>query len=163
MHPRYGRSHGGQRANITAPYQRGNFMTILGAISLNGIECLSYTDGSGNSEIFSYFIENYLCPLLKPHHVVVMDNVSFHKSVKIRSAIESRGAKLIFSPPYSPEFNPIEEMWSKIKILLRKFSARTKEKFKTGITKALKSVTKTDLFGWFNHAGYIDQDFRKLL
>lgn len=103
------------------------------------------------------------CPLLKPHHVVVMDNVSFHKTEKIKKAIESRGAKLIFSPPYSPEFNPIEEMWSKIKSLLRKFSARTKDKFKEAITKAIKLVNTKDLFGWFNHAGYIDQDFRKLL
>lgn len=138
-------------------------MTIFGAISLSRIECLSYTEGSGNTEVFSHFVEKDLCKMLTSKHVVVMDNVSFHKSDKIRAFIEEKGAKLIYSPPYSPEFNPIEEMWSKVKILLRKFAARTKKTFKIAITKALRSVTEKDLFGWFDHAGYIDQDFRELL
>ena len=163
MHPRYGRAYGAARATITAPYKRGNFMTIFGAISLNKIEAVTYTEGPGNSDAFTCFINDYLCPSLKSCHVVIMDNVSFHKAEKVRFAIESKGAKLIYSPPYSPEFSPIEEMWSKIKILLRKFSARTKKKFNEAITKALMAVTKSDLFGWFNHAGYIDQDFRELL
>lgn len=163
MYPRYGRAPGAQRAEISAPYHRGHYMTILGAISLRGIECLTYIEGSGNTEVFSYFIENYLCPILTAEHVVVMDNVSFHKSEKIRSFIESKGAKLIYSPPYSPEFNPIEEMWSKVKSLLRKFAARTKKTFKDAIARALSAVTKKDLFGWFDHAGYMGQDFRELL
>lgn len=163
MHPRYGRAPGAQRAKISAPYHRGHYMTILGAISLHGIECLSYTEGSGNTEVFNHFIEQDLCKILTSGHVVVMDNVSFHKSEKIRSFIEAKGAKLIYSPPYSPEFNPIEEMWSKVKTLLRKFAARTKKTFKAAITKALHAVTEKDLLGWFDHAGYIDQDFRELL
>ena len=163
MHPRYGRAYGANRATITAPYHRGNFMTIFGAISLNGIEALTYTEGSGNTEVFTCFINNYLCPVLQSNHVVVMDNVSFHKSGKIKLAIESIGAKLIYSPPYSPEFNPIEEMWSKVKTFLRKVSARIKRSFKSALRNALFTVTSTDLFGWFKHAGYIDQDFREVL
>lgn len=163
MHPIYGRAPGAQRANISAPHRRGNYITILGAISIKGIESVSYTDGPGNSEVFSCFIGNYLCPILTSKHVVVMDNVPFHKSETIKNMIESTGAKLIYSPPYSPEFNPIEEMWSKIKSLMRKFAARTKNEFHRAITKALQAVTQSDLFGWFNHSGYIDQDFRKLL
>ena len=163
MHPLYGRAPGAQRANISAPHQRGNFITILGAISINGIESLSYTDGPGNTEVFGCFIENYLCPILTSNHVVVMDNVPFHKAEKIKHMIETTGAKLIYSPPYSPEFNPIEEMWSKVKSFLRRFAARTKTEFHRAITKALKSITQSDLFGWFKHAGYIDQVFRKLL
>lgn len=163
MHPIYGRAYGSERATITAPYHRGNYMTILGAISLDGIKAVTYTEGAGNASIFAYFIENFLCPTLHPKNVVVMDNVAFHKSERIKSVIENTGAKLIYSPPYSPEFNPIEEMWSKVKSRLRKISARTKETFKKGIKEALLSITNSDLFGWFNHAGYIDQDFRNML
>lgn len=163
MHPIYGRAYGKNRATITAPYHRGNYMTIIGAISINKIEAIAYSDGSGNTLTFTSFIENFLCPILREGHVVVMDNVSFHKGEKIRTAIESKGAKLIYSPPYSPELNPIEEMWSKIKTFLRKMSASTKLKFHHALKKALLAITKLDLFGWFKHSGYTDQGFREAL
>lgn len=120
-------------------------------------------NGSANTLIFTSFIENFLYSILRKDHVVVMDNVSFHKGEKIRAIIESKGARLIYSPPYSPELNPIEEMWSKIKNFLRKLSARTKSKFHHALTKALMSITKLDLFGWFKHSGYIGQCFREML
>jgi transposase len=163
MHPLYVRAPGAQRANISARYQRGNFIAILGAISLKGIESLSYTNGPGNTEVFGCFIENYLCPMLTSKHVVVIDKVPFHKAEKIKNMIKTTGAKLIYSSPYSPEFNPIEQMCSKVKSSLRKFAARTKTEFHRAIIKALKSITQSNLFGWFKHAEYIDQDFRKPL
>lgn len=161
MHPIYGRAFGKTRATISTPYHRGNYMTIIGAISLNKIESIAYTEGSGNTSIFVSFIENFLLPILRNGNIVVMDNVSFHKSETIKNLIESKGAKIIYSPPYSPELNPIEEMWSKVKNSLRKLSARTKYKFKEAIEKSLLAITKTDLSGWFKHSGYIDQGLRE--
>lgn len=163
MHPIYGRAYGKNRATISAPYHRGNYMTILGAISINKIEAIAYGEGAGNTEVFVSFIENFLCPVLREGHIVIMDNVSFHKAEKVKLAIENKGAKLIYSPPYSPELNPIEEMWSKIKNFLRKISARTKCKFHNALQKALLAITDSDLFGWFKHSGYTDQGFRELL
>ncbi len=163
MHPLYGRAYGKNRATISAPYHRGNYMTIIGAISLNKIETIAYSEGAGNTEVFIFFVENFLCPVLREGHIVVMDNVSFHKCEKVRIAIENQGAKLIYSPPYTPELNPIEEMWSKIKTLLRKISARTKSNFHIALKNSLLAVTNSDLFGWFKHLGYIDQSFREVL
>lgn len=163
MHPIYGRAYGKTRATISSPYHRGNYMTIIGAISINKIEAIAYTEGAGNTSIFVSFIENFLCPILRKGHVVVMDNVSFHKSETVKHLIESKGAKIIYSPPYSPELNPIEEMWSKIKNSLRKLSARTKDKFEKAIKKSLLTITKSDLFGWFKHSGYFNQVIREVL
>lgn len=154
MTPRYGRAIGGARAITYAPYQRGNHMAILSAISLNGIEAALYGEWSVNGDIFNTFIEHSLCPNLKPGNVVVMDNVSFHKSDKVIELVEKCGAQVIFLPPYSPELNPIEEMWSKIKTSLRKESARCMKTFKKAIKKAYYSVTCEDIGGWFRHAGY---------
>lgn len=163
MHPRYGRAYGGQRATLSAPYHRGNSISIIGAISIKKIEALTYCEGACDGQVFIAFINNFLRQILTPAHIVVMDNVAFHKSSAIREAIESTGAKLVFCAPYSPEFNPIEEMWSKVKTLLRNASARTLANFNSSIRKALLAVTASDLFGWFKHAGYLDQDFREAL
>ena len=125
-------------------------MTIIGSIGMGDIKALSYVEGVGNTELFSFFIDNYLCPILKPSNVVVMDNVSFHISSQIQSLIEKTGAKLLYSPPYCPELNPVEEMWSKVKTLLRKVCARTKNTFYSSLKSALMSVTQSDLFGCSN-------------
>ena len=154
MVPRYGRAYGKERATISAPYQHGNQITMISAISLNSIEAAMYGEWAANTDIFSVFIEKCLCPQLQPHHVIVMDNVSFHKSEKIKELIHNCGADLIFLPPYSPELNPIEEMWSKIKHSLRKQSARNRVSFKKAIKIAYESITTFDLFGWYQHAGY---------
>jgi transposase len=154
MYPRYGRAYGGERAHLSAPYHRGNKISIISAISIKKIEAAMYHEGSTNTEIFSHFLEQMLCPILKPRHIVVMDNVGFHKAESVQKLIESTGAKIIYLPPHTPELNPIEEMWSKIKTILRRLSARTFEKFKNAINKAFCSVVPQDLFGYFQHAGY---------
>lgn len=154
MAPRYGRAYGKERAVISAPYQRGNMITVIGAISLHRVETAMYGQWAANSEIFIHFIEKNLLPILKPEHVIVMDNVNFHKSEKVRELIGSVGAKVIYLPPYHPELNPIEEMWSKIKGVLRKLAARDLQIFKQAIKKAFYSISQSDLLGWFKHAGY---------
>lgn len=154
MVPRYGRAYGKNRALMMAPYQHGNQMTMIGAISIKKIEAAMYGQWAANGEIFLTFIEKCLCPVLRPEHVVVMDNVGFHKTQGVEELIKSAGAKLIYLPPYSSELNPIEEMWSKIKGILRKLSARTIETFQKSIKVAYESVNQSDLMGWFRHAGY---------
>jgi transposase len=154
MAPRYGRAYGSNRATVIAPYQRGNQITMIGAISLEKVEAALYGEWSANGEIFMTFIEEHLCPILRKRHVVVMDNVGFHKSEKVIALIEETGAKCIYLPPYHPELNPIEEMWSKIKTILRKLSARSLNAFKRAIKVAFESVGASDLWGWFQHSGY---------
>ena len=163
MHPRYGRAYGGQRAMLSAPYHRGNSISMIAAISIKKIEALTYCNGACDGQAFITFINKFIRPILTPAHIVVMDNVAFHKSIAVKEAIESTGAKLVHSAPYSPEFNPIEEMWSKAKTLLRNASARTFSSFNKSIKRILLAVTVSDLFGWFRHAGYLDQDFREVL
>jgi len=154
MVPRYGRAQGAERAIITAPYQRGNQITMISAISLEKVEAAMYGSWNANSEIFTIFVEEHLCPVLEKRHVVVMDNVGFHKSEKVISLIESTGAKCVYLPPYHPELNPIEEMWSKIKSILRKLCARDLGNFKKAIRQAFEAIESKDLLGWFQHAGY---------
>ena len=154
MAPIYGRSMSGERAVISKPNKYGNKITMISGISVEKIEASIYGKWSANSEIFTQFIIQCLCPVLKPRHVVIIDNVRFHKTPEVARLIHNTGAKLIYLPPYSPELNPIEEMWSKIKHILRKLSARTINKFKKAIKRAFNAVTKKDLIGWFKHAGY---------
>lgn len=154
MAPRYGRAYGKQRATISAPYNRGNHITMIGAISLFKVEAALYGQWSADSEIFVQFLQQHLLPEIGENKVIIMDNVKFHKATKIEEAITQSGSKLIYLPPYSPELNPIEEMWSKVKILLRKQVARSIEVFHEAIKYAFKAITTNDLYGWFAHAGY---------
>jgi transposase len=103
---------------------------------------------------FFTFIEKCLIPKLTAGKIILLDNVAFHKAFRIKEAIEAVGAKLKFLPPYSPDFPPIENMWSKIKTVLRKFSPRTLNEFKKAIKKAFASISTTDLLAWFRHCGY---------
>jgi transposase len=154
MSPRYGRAYGKERAKISAPYNRGNHITMIGAISIFRVEAALYGLWPADGTIFAQFLQQRLFPILDENKVVVMDNVKFHKSKQVEEIIAQSGAKLIYLPPYSPELNPIEEMWSKVKILLRKQVARTMEIFHKAIRCAFTAVTNNDLHGWFTHAGY---------
>ena len=154
MTPRYGRAYKGERVAVAAPYQRGNKITMISTISIYQVEAAMYGTWSANGEIFAEFIEKSLKPILKPRHVLVMDNVSFHKSKIVENIIDGTGARILFLPPYHPELNPIEEMWSKVKTCLRRLSARTLDDFQSAIKNAFEAVTSNDLIGWFRHAGY---------
>jgi len=159
MRPEYGRGKKGKRITTAAPFNRGSKMTMIGAISINCVEAALYGEWAANTEIFLTFITKCLCPVLRKNHVVVMDNVAFHQAAGVKEAIIATGAKLLYLPPYSPELNPIEMMWSKIKNFLRKKSARTLETFQVAIQSAFQDVMPQDLNGWFRHAGYEDQQF----
>jgi transposase len=163
MAPRYGRSHKKSRVRQAVPFNRGNHQTMIGAISLQRVETALYGAWSADGTIFLSFIENNLCPLLRPGQVVVMDNVAFHRVAGVEEAILKTGSRLVYLPPYSPELNPIENMWSKIKNYLRHASARTEKCFKKEIKTAFKSISPENLTGWFKHCGYKDQNFREVL
>lgn len=111
------------------------------------------TDGPMNQLVFQGYIDWLLVPHLKPGDTVVMDNLSSHKSTSVAESIESTGAKILFLPPYSPDFNPIEKMWAKVKALLRAAEARSKRRLINAIGKALKAITQQDCSGFFASVG----------
>jgi transposase len=105
-------------------------------------------------EVFEAYLEDVLAPSLKPGQVMVMDNLSSHKSERVRELIEKRGCELIYLPPYSPDFNPIEEAFAKLKALLRRFEARTREALVEAMGRSLDALTARDARGFFEHCGY---------
>jgi transposase len=151
---RYGRGYRGERVISAVPLIRGNRMTLIGAVSVERVVAALYGEWAANGEIFLHFIEKCLCPVLKKGNVVVMDNVAFHKISGIKEAIHATGARLIYLPPYSPDLNPIENMWGKIKHYLRKMAARTLASLHNSIQATFKMITSSDLQGWFKHTGY---------
>jgi len=150
----YARAEGGSRIKMPVPFDRGTQFSMIGAISINKVEAALYGEWATNGDIFHIFVEKILLPKLKPKHIVIMDNVKFHLQARIKETIESVGAKIIFLPPYSPDLNPIENMWSKIKNTLRKLAPRTARSFKKCIKVAFEEVSKNDLVGWYAHCGY---------
>ncbi len=152
--PLYGYSPRGQRAFFKIPRNRGANTTLLSSMSLEGMGPSVAIEGSTTKEVFEVYIEHFLAPTLREGQVVVMDNLSAHKGERIRKLIEHRGCELLYLPPYSPDLNPIEEAFSKVKRLLRVIGARTKEALVEAIGKALDAVGAWDARGFFTHCGY---------
>ncbi len=154
MSRRYARSLKGTRAYGERPGERGKNVTMIGGISLQGFVASLTFQGGTNGIAFQTYITEVLVPNLWEGACVVMDNFSSHKVDGIREAIEAVGARLVYLPPYSPDFNPIENCWSKVKEFLRTQAARTYEALDQAITEAFNSVTTKDLIGWFSHCCY---------
>jgi transposase len=133
-------------------------LTIIAAMTLEGIQTAVTIDAPCDGEIFRNFVRDALIPTLRPGQVVIMDNLQSHKVSGIRQAIESAGACLLYLPPYSPDFSPIEPMWSKIKQKLRSLAARTIETLGEAVQEALTTITSSDCQGFFQHTGYAIQD-----
>jgi transposase len=150
----------GKRAYGKVPRNRGKNTTLIAAITLQGGMGESMTvEGATDAEAFEAYVEHFLAPSLEKGQVVVLDGLGGHRTEKVRELIEARGADLVFLPSYSPEMNPIEEAFSKIKALLvRKEGARVREALVEAIGRALAAVTIEDAAGWFAHAGYWPQD-----
>ncbi len=119
--------------------------------------CLA-VEGSTTREVFETYLEGVLAPTLEPGQVVVMDNLSAHKGARVKEIIEGRGCKIVYLPPYSPDFNPIEQAFSKIKGLMRRAEARTREALIEAMGQALEVVTARDIQGFFGHCGYSSMD-----
>lgn len=150
----YGRAKNGTRAVDSTPGCHWHTTTMISAITLRGHQAPMVINGATNREVFKVYIETFLLPTLHKGDVVVLDNLSAHKGKEIEYLIKSAGAELWYLPPYSPDLNPIEQMWSKVKSILRKFKARTEEELITAIATALEKVTKSDCLGWFKSCGY---------
>jgi transposase len=150
----YGRAPRGERACGSVPINYGSNLTIIGALGTAGLDAMMTVDGATDGEIFRVYVGEMLCPTLQAGDIVVMDNLGAHKVSGIREAIEGRGAKLIYLPPYSPDLSPIERCWSKIKTVLRAKGARTRRALESAIKKALSTITESDALAWFAHCGY---------
>lgn len=144
----------GKRAYGERPYRKGRNVSVIGAISLNGLLTHWSTLGSVDALSFDAFISQKLVPKLWKDAVVIMDNCSIHKSDELEALITSAGARLLYLPPYSPEFSPIENCWSKIKTILRRIGARTYTDLLKALDVAFKEVTSDNLLSWFTHCCY---------
>ncbi len=144
----------GERARAKAPRNRGKNMTLLASMSVEGMgPCLAVV-GSATKAVFESYVERVLAPSLRPGQVVVLDNLAAHKGERVRELVGARGCELLFLPAYSPDFSPIEEAFSKLKTLLRKEKARTKEALVEAMGRSLDAITPKDAKGWFGHCGY---------
>ena len=144
----------GKRARTKVPRNRGPNTTLWASMTHEGMGPCVAVVGSTTGEVFEAYIEQVLSTALKPGQVVVMDNLSAHKGSKIRELIEAQGCELLFLPPYSPDLNPIEEAFAKVKALLRRAGARTREALVDALRHALEAVTGGDARGFFEHCGY---------
>jgi len=145
----------GERAYGKVPRNRGKNTTLIASMTLSGMgEATMTVEGATDKEVFEVYVEHFLAPRLREGQVVVMDRLGAHRSGRVRELIEECGCRLWFLPSYSPDLNPIEEAFSKIKALLKKAAARTKEALLEAIAEALGAVTPEDVEGWFAHCAY---------
>lgn len=150
----YGRAPRGVRAVGSVPINYGSNITIIGALAASGLDALMTVEGATDGEVFRVYVSQVLCPGLRRGDIVVMDNLGAHKVSGIREAIEKRGAKLIYLPPYSPDLSPIERCWSKIKTALRAAGARTRRALERAVKQAISTISESDALSWFAHCGY---------
>lgn len=149
----YGRCEGGARIREGTPGGRWSVLTMLGALSLGGVKAMMTIEAATDGDIFRSFLEFVLCPKLEAGDVVVLDNLSAHKVAGVQELVQARGARLLYLPPYSPDLNPIEPAWSKLKTLLRAVKARTNQALEEAISTLLKQITAADAAAWFRHCG----------
>jgi len=156
MTRRYARGPRGQRVVCKTPHGHWKILSTIAALDVNGIRTACCFDGATDTEMFVAFVETFLVPTLKPGQVVVMDNLSAHKSPRVDRAIKAAGARVLRLPPYSPDLNPIEMAISKMKSVLRKLSRRSLDDLEEAIAQATRSITKHDARGFIKHCGYRD-------
>ena len=150
----YGRTIGGKRLFDSIPHGHWCRTTVISAIRIDGSTISMSIEGSTDSEVFKAYISEMLCRSLRKGDIVIMDNLTSHKFSGIEELIKAAKAELRYLPPYSPDLNPIEKMWSKIKSILRKMKARTEDGLFEALGEALNSVTDSDAIGWFKSCGY---------
>lgn len=155
MTRQYGRTIGGSRLREPVPGKTWDTTTLISSIRYDGSVAPMTIDGPIDAEAFKVYVTEILCPTLNNGDIVIMDNLPTHKIPGIVESIEKAGAQLLYLPPYSPDYNPIEKMWSKIKSTLRKIKARSKVELDEAMTVAFKEVTCSDAIGWFKSCGYV--------
>ncbi|WP_246558598.1 IS630 family transposase [Hymenobacter piscis] len=151
---RYARAKGGQRVGEAIPLNRGKSLTLIGALSVKGLGGMQVLDGALNQHRFAWYVTHCLAPTRRRGDVLVLDNASAHKLEGVKQWLAERGVELLFLPPYSPDFNPVEQAWSKLKTKLRAAQARTREALLQALQAAIDWITSADALGWFDHCGY---------
>jgi len=154
LSPVYGWFKKGHRAHCSVPRNRGKNTTVLASMSVEGMGLSLAVEGATTARVFETYLERVLAPTLRKGQVVVMDNLSAHKGERVRELIEARGCQLLYLPSYSPDFNPIEEAFGKIKNLIRKVEARSRETLLEAIGAAISALSAQDAHGFFAHCGY---------
>lgn len=154
MTRRYGRAPQGERVREGTPAGHWHTLTLLGAITVDGLLATMTVESPTDSDVFLAYLDQVLCPRLRPGQVVVMDNLSAHKQAAVRQRIEQAGAALLYLPPYSPDFNPIEQCWAKVKECLRTAKSRALDLLEKALTAAIAAITSENAIGWFRHCGY---------
>jgi transposase len=150
----YGRAAPGQRVYEQVPGDRGENVSTIGALGLEGMRTGLSVPGPIDGDTLLFFVEELLVPTLKRGEIVVMDNAPIHKLDEIEDAIEAAGAWVLFLPTYSPDLNPIENCWSKVKARLRALKPRTLPDLFDALTTAFAAITRHDILGWVRHCGY---------
>lgn len=154
LHPLYAWSPRGERAHCSVPRNRGPNTTLLASMTAEGMGPCLAVEGPTTRIVFEAYIEKVLVPTLRHGQVVVMDNLSAHKGERVRELLESAGCELLYLPPYSPDYSPLEEAFSKVKCLIRKAEARSREALLEAMGKALDAVTARDARSFCEHCGY---------
>ena len=149
-----GRCPSGKRLVMAVPHGHWKTTTFVAALRADGLTAPTVVDGAINGDVFEAYVRQQLVPTLRAGDLVVMDNLSSHKRAGVRQAIEAAGARLEYLPPYSPDLNPIQKMFSKLKAYLRKAKARTVEALYDAIGEGLRTIAASDLAGWFKSSGY---------
>lgn len=155
MTPLYGRAPRGERVVESVPRNYGEQTSLIGALSFGrGLIAVMTLTGAVDTLAFDAYLARVLSPRLRKGDVVVLDNLGVHKASQVGEVAEARGARVLWLAPYSPDFSPIEQCWSKIKALLRAAKARTREELEKALAQAIKLITRADIRGWFKHCGY---------
>ena len=154
MTRRYGRAPRSERAHDSAPRNYGTHTSVIGAMGLRGLLAALTAEGAVDAEVFNAYAERVLGPRLRRGDVVVLDDLGAHRASRIEEVAAGRGARVLWLPPYPPDFSPIEQCWSKIKSYLRGAEARTRDELDKALAAAVGLVTKADIRGWFKHCGY---------
>lgn len=150
----YARALGGARTTEAVPRNYGQSTSMIATLGVKGIEAPMLIEGSVDTLVFNAYCEKVLQPTLKRGDIIVLDNLGAHRASRIEEIVVSCGAQVLWLPPYSPDFSPIELMWSKVKAYLRKVKARTQVELEKAIAEALETVTVDDCLNWFRHCGY---------
>jgi transposase len=154
MTRRYGRAPRGERVHDSAPRNDGTHTSVIGAMGLRGLVATLAVEGAVDTLCFDAYAERVMGPRLRPGDVVVLDNLTAHRARRIEKVAARRRAQVLWLAPYSPDFSPIEQCWSKIKTYLRGVKARTAEALDKALAQAVGLVTRADIRGWLKHCGY---------
>jgi transposase len=154
MTRRYGWAPRPERVSEAVPAGHWRTLTVLAALTTTGVLASMSIESPTDGDVFLAFVEQVLAPRLEPGHIVILDNLSAHKVPGVRQLIEDRGAQLLYLPPYSPDFNPIEQAWSKLKQQLRGVKARALEQLEPALSDALTAITAQNARAFFRHCGY---------